>query len=280
MSLNPFDEDNYLDGNPLCIRYFEESYRDNTKKWEKEKTEFASVLYNYDQLVEIVANFIRNLGYKNAIDCSMIISYLVNNGFLSNEMNMESKSPNPDEEISSSLGTSIIRGEGCCRNYTQIHQDIFNKLGESLNKLYCYQGNNAFNKARKSPANHVIGLIEHEDNLYGIDLYNGDRLYCFKNGLVLKEISITDSCVLRYKPYYDIAAAGLTLDEVNEKIKRFKTYSEKRSINPFDFQDDIRFRIKRRLRRKEDSMYELHEKTKVLKKDIVEEMNRAFSKHR
>jgi len=277
MTQNPYNEDNYLNGNPIYIRFFEESYRNNNAKALEEQDIFKCVLEEYDEFIEKVALFIKQLGYKSILECSMIISFLVNNGYLSSDMEFEMKAPNSKKEISSSLGTSIVRGEGCCRNYTQIHQDIFAKLGEYMEKLYCYQGSNVFNRAKNSRANHVISLVRHENNTYGIDLYNNDRLYHFINSLVLKEISMYDSSLLRYKPYYDISMDGMSLEEVLKRLETFEDYSKNRFINPFDYQDGIKFEIQRRLRRSEDDMKAFHEETKVLKKTIAEDINYIFS---
>ena len=78
MTQNPYNEDNYLNGNPMYIRFFEESYRNNKAKALEEKDIFRCVLEEYDEFIEKVALFIKQLGYKSTLECSIIISFLVN----------------------------------------------------------------------------------------------------------------------------------------------------------------------------------------------------------
>ena len=86
-----------------------------------------------------------------------------------------------------------------------------------------------------------------------------------------------ESGILRYKPYYDIAMDGMSLEEVQKRLEEFEDYSKNRFINPFDFQDGIKFKIQRRLRRSEDAMRAFHEDTKVLKKTIADDIQYIFS---
>ena len=278
MTPSPYNEDNYLDGNPIYIRYFEASYRANLKKWQEEQEEFSSVLENYDELVTKIALFIKHLGYTSSIDCSMTLSYLINCGFLSHDMAFESEPPKTGQEIDYSLGTNIVIGNGCCRNFTQMHLDVFQKLGIPLQKFYCYEGINPFNRAKNANANHVISLIEFADNLYGIDIYNSDRLFHFRDSFTMTSISMNYTNHLRYKPYYEITHEGATLEDILAILEKFGEYSKKRSINPFDYCDHIKFETGRRLRRLEDEMMDFHEETKTLKKDIHDEMKEILAR--
>ena len=54
-----------------------------------------------------------------------------------------------------------------------------------------------------------------------------------------------------------------------------------RQVNPFDYEADLKYELKRRVRREEDIYQAFHEETKLLKKEIkesVDEVNRGLYK--
>ena len=165
-------------------------------------------------------------------------------------------------------------GKGCCRNYTSFLKDIFEKLHLPTDNLYCYQGlpRKGFNRQ----ANHVVSLISHEGNIYGVDLYNGNRLYRFKTPLLLSEVSSHSHYLLLYKPYYEITMGEATLEQIKQRIKRFQDYSTRPIISPLQYEDEIRFGAKRKVYKEQDALYGFHEKTKTLKKEITQDIERVY----
>ena len=280
MTPSAYDEDNYLDGNPFYLRFFEETYQKNKSKWHQELKDFYPVFKLYDELVTEIAIFIKHLGYTSSIDCSIILSYLINCGYLSHNLEFNSKVPNENEEIDSCMGTNIVIGNGCCRHFASMHTDVFSKLGIETSKFYCYDGDNPFNRAKRMSANHVINLIEYDGNMYGIDLYNSNRLFRFRKPFILTSITTYTNSELRYKPYYEIIRGESTLEDIIAKIALFEEYSKRRWINPYDYYDGIKIETESRLRRSEDDMMDFHEETKLLKKEISEEMQRGLYQNR
>ena len=279
MAPSAYDEDNYLDGNPFYLRFFEEEYLKNKMKWHQELKDFRPVFKLYDELITEIAIFIKHLGYTSSLDCSIILSYLINCGYLSHDLEFSGKVPK-EREIDSCMGTNIVIGNGCCRHFASMHTDVFSKLGIDTTRFYCYDGDNPFNRAKIASANHVINLIEYDGNMYGIDLYNNNRLFHFRNPFILTSITTYTNSELRYKPYYEITRGESTLEDIIAKIERFKEYSTRRFINPYDYYDGIKLETESRLRRSEDDMMDFHEETKMLKKEISEEIRRVISPNR
>ena len=278
MEKSAYNEDNYLDGNPFYIRFFEETKEANLRQWDREQKEFSKALSLYDEYITRIASFIKHLGYKSSIDCMMTLSHLINCGYISNNLTFTADSPK--EEITCSMGTSILRGTGCCRNFSQMNQEVFEKLALETVKFYCYQGNNAFNRAKNAYANHVINLVKYDGNVYGLDSYNRDRLFHFIDSYTLREINPNGGYNLRYKPYYELIQNESTLESIKERLARFEEYSKRKTISPFDFHDEIRFETKRHLREKEDDMLTFHQETEELRKSIISEMEEVFSRKR
>ena len=124
------------------------------------------------------------------------------------------------------------------------YRDVFKKLGLYSKRFYCYEGNEIlFSKTMAKPANHVISLIDYKDKLYGIDLFNGKRLYSFKNPLELKEIAYETSYKIRYKPYYEVIFAENNFEGIIEELRELKDESKKRGISPFEYHEVIKFNL-------------------------------------
>jgi len=275
------DEDYFLQGTPDVIKYYNKVFEENENGWIVEGLFYKDALGKYEEFITILAEFIRSLGYKNSIDRSFCLSYLIHSGYLSHDMRFSDKAPNRANEITSKLGINIILGDGCCRNYSSLHSDVFRRLGLLSEYFYCYQGSNAFNRAKAHPANHVINLIEHEDNIYGIDMYNLNNLYHFIDPYNLQEISTNRRTVLRYKPYYELGMGESTIEEIKSKLQRFADYSSRRAMNPFDYEANLKYEIKREVRSQESEFRGFHEDTKKLKKEIkeaVDEVNARLNK--
>ena len=60
------------------------------------------------------------------------------------------------------------------------------------------------------------------------------------------------------------------LTQIKQRIKRFQDYSTRPTINPFTYEDDIRYGAIKRVKEEGDALYQFHKKTKVLKKDIAQ----------
>ena len=123
-----FDEDVYLKGNHESMQVFIGEYLDRQQKKQKEQELFSSVFEKYDSFISQVANLIKSLGYHSSIECSLVLSYLINKGILSKVLLFEPEALKQSSEIETCFGTTIIRGKGCCRNYSAIHEDVMKKL--------------------------------------------------------------------------------------------------------------------------------------------------------
>ena len=263
-----YNEENYL-FNEEALQSFKDMYHERLIHWSKEKKDYRKTLKKYDKFIGEVAKFIKELGYHSCLDCSLILSYLIHHGYLSKDMVFKSGSYEPSTEISSRLGTSILTGMGCCRNVAGLQEDVFHELGIQTEPFYCYEGANLFHKEANRPANHVINLVFYDHNLYGMDLFNQNRLYSFRTPLILKEDSTHSGRRLRYKPYYEIIM-GASVKDIKDKLYQFQDYAKRDVLSPFVFEDEIKYDAKRMMMESEDVLHDFHEKTKSLKREIVE----------
>ena len=274
MEKSIYNEKNYL-FNDQAIQTFDRMHDRNKMRWEAEESVFSDTLIKYDDFIEEVANLLHSLGYSSALECSLLVSYLINSGALSHDFTFKGISPDPKKEISCRLGTSIVKGSGCCRNYANMLKDIYEVLDLPTDNFYCYQG--LFRRGFNKPANHVINLIGHEGNIYGVDLYNGNRLYHFKKALVMGEVSTKSRRQLLYKPYYEIVIGEDDLDGIKSRIKRFDDYSKRNTINPFIYEDEIKYDAKRKIQNESHELYKFHDKTKTLKREISQGIKKVYN---
>ena len=273
MALSIYNEQNYL-FNPDVIPKFEEKYEQKRRLWDQEKEVFHDTLKKYDDYIAEVAELLHHLGYSSALECSLLISYLIESGVLSNEYIFIDQVPDSKKEIHCRLGTTIVTGAGCCRNYACFLKDIFDCMHIPTDYFYCYQGIPRIGFEKK--ANHVINLIRHEENVYGIDLYNGNRLYHFKTPFIQSEVAKRPFYQLLYKPYFEITMGEATLEQIKQRIKRFQDYSTRPIINPTEYKDTIRSNARKKAYENHDALYEFHDKTKTLKKEIVQDIHRVY----
>lgn len=267
-----YNEKKYL-FHPEAKTSFDTMHDKFQQRWDMEQVVFEDTLKKYDQFIAEIAHLLHQLGYSSALECSLLLSYIINSGALSNDFVFKAKPPDDKKEISYRYGTSIVKGEGCCRNYASMLCDVFEGLGLPTDYYYCRQG---ILKNLNKPANHVINLISFEDTIYGLDLYNRNRLYRFKNGLVMKELSTTSSHSLLYKPYYELVMGTSDLNQIKARIKRFQDYSDRPVISPYIYEDGIRYDAKRKIEENKSQLYDFHQKTKTLKRDIAMDIKRVY----
>ncbi len=275
MSDSIYNEDNYLNGDKENLRTFAEDYQKRREKFALEKERFANVLNNYQEFITTVATIIKTLGFKNSLEYSMFIKVLIDNAFLSDNLTFKNKPLDLSKEITSSLGTSIIVGRGCCRNYTKMQQDIFRVLDLPLFLYYCYEGISFLSQAKDAEANHVVTLVTYENQVYGLDIYNGFRLFEFKDAFTLAEISTQTHYTLRYKPYFELIMGESSLPHIRDRIATFEQLSHSSFVNPFEWEEEIKYKMKRKMKELNEYCvpYEIHEATEGLKKEIADEMH-------
>ncbi len=229
-----------------------------------------SIIEKYDLLIDRLAKFIKTIGICDSLELSYLLSYIINNGYLS-----DNKTFTKGEilnEIPYKLGTSIIRGTGCCRNFSAIHKDLFDRLEVYDKYLYCYQG---FGKGLNREANHVINLIYYANNYYGIDIYNYNKLYKFKNEYLLKEISLPTKSKLVHKPYYELGIKETKLNELLDFINMLKEASLNKYINDYEY-DIIRYEIINKIKQNKDSYEDFYLENQQLINTINNEMDNVL----
>ena len=269
---NIFDEDVYLKGCHESMEFFIGEYLKRQKDKQQEQELFSSVFEKYDLFIAQVADLIKSLGYHSSIECSLVLSYLINKGILSKDLLFTPEPMKQSDEIITNFGTTIVRGNGCCRNFTALHEDVMKKLDYFVKQFYCFDPGIIFRNPHVAQANHVISLIEYNGNYYGIDLYNNENLFRFTRALVLRNISSVLSLKLYYKPYYEIITGDSNLDDINRNLRKYKQCCGKSILNPLAYENELKPAIKKAMNKKWDYLMDFHEQTNPLKSEIVEEI--------
>ena len=266
-----YDERYYLNDKSF-IKEFEYNSYIRSLNVEIQNNKFKKTIKKYDELINKLAYLLKKLGYDSSLDTSLILSFIINNGLLSYDKVLKNSSTS--DELIDKLGISIIRGYGVCRNYSSIHKDIF-RINSMFDKyFYCYEG---IGSGIGKQANHVINLIKYNDNYYGFDMYNGNRLYRFINEFEVREISLNTNYKLRYKPYYEIVSGESNIDDINRYLDTFRICSKNKYIDPYEY-DQLKFKINNRIKGDSLACFEFYEKNKKLIKSIYDDMNNGFNK--
>ena len=267
-----FNEDRYLNDDKESLEFFLRERNIYLKKVQNSRDKYGKAINYYDTFLDVVCAELLKLDLDNSLEYSIALNYLIDKGYLSDNNLFESRVS--DFEVLSKLGMSIIWGSGCCRNTSDMHKDVFDKLELKTIPFYCYLGNDFLGRGKNNCANHVINLVEYNDNLYGVDLYNNCIIYHFKNPFIIKSISSYYNDTLRYKPYYEIIADGRELDDIRSRINEFSDYSTRGAISSLEYESDIKYNVKKKLQANESELANCFEKTKVLKKQIIQEVGR------
>jgi len=178
----------------------------NSLSINQELFKYNDVIILYDEYLDKTCKFINNLKEdKSDLECAMMISLLLRNGYFSyqNIFNLSSNLPN---EIKSYPGISIILGEGCCRNLAYFYKDIMKSL---CNYPLIFNGLLASNKLLKvlPLGNHMINFAYHNGVLYGYDLTN--HCYIIKSEKELRDLQNTKMFMI-YKPITDKIISNIT----------------------------------------------------------------------
>ena len=85
----------------------------------------------------------------------------------------------------------------------------------------------------------------------------------------MSSISSVHSEKLRYKPYYDYVLDNKTMNEIEEKINLYEDCSKKKNISSFEYEMEIKDRVENVLFENRSELLDFHEKTKILRKEII-----------
>jgi len=258
-----YNEDYYLEDENILKSFQFDTFIRKEKK-EIEEKEYRNIIKKYNLLINRLAKFIKNVGYNDSIECSLILSYMIHGGFVSYNGKYLAKEITADKEITSRLGTTIVRGMGVCRNFASMHKDVFDELKLFDKQLYCYQG---FGSGKDKSANHVINLINYNNDYYGIDIYNGNRLYRFINELCMREIGLYSTNSLRYKSYYELLEGDSNIEDIKRNLRDYKKYSLKEYIDPITYAN-IKFNINQKIIGIKDDIKEFYYDNESLMKRI------------
>lgn len=272
MKKTVYNEDVYLNGDKDALLYFANKYNTLQKQIDEEIYHYTELIDAYDLYIEYLAEFLASLKLKNAIEYSLALSYLIDKGVIS--ISGTFKHQEAKYELLSRFGISIITGVGCCRNVAAMHRDVFQQLDLYIKPFYCAEGENVFNRLKNNPADHVINLIQDNDTLYGMDLFNKERLYKFKDTFTMESISTYSKSYLLYKPYYELITGESSIEDIQTTLTSFALESQKPHINPLQYSDEIKYPIKSFMDSKTSEMETFKTRNKILTRYIYDQITR------
>lgn len=226
-------------------------------------------LYNF--LLDETVKMIKSMKSFNELEYSILISYLINNGYLSNKLSLKRQSPKVD--YIGNFGINIVKGEAMCRHFSQMHKDLFNKLQLYSEMFYCvlYKGL-IFYSSDKYFSNHSANIIEYNKDLYVIDIMNNNRLFYFIDNYYLREIkSECSNFKIRYTPIFDCVLNNKNVDEIRLQLEKHKTYNT-RIIS--DEYKKIKYDTLMYLNKNRNIFIDFHNETSQLKNEINDSLVR------
>lgn len=217
---------------PEYIEFFNNIRNENIVHYKEEKEKYREALGNYEIFIDEVVDLLEWLGYSSSLELGNMIAYLIENGYLS--IDCEKRRISISKEISHRLGTTIVCGDGVCRNNAGMVDDIFKRMKLTGDILFCH-----FNdciEPTDGETNHAINLVYHEGIPYGIDTYNNCNLYKFDTIYTLKDIDSNVKSNLFYKACYEFSYGERTREQVIEKLEYIRALIGKDSISFQEYQ--------------------------------------------
>ena len=238
--------------------------------YDLEDIAYQNVVNKYNEFIELTTNYLHELGYSSAIECSHMISYLIRNGLLSHNCKIINKALPSKKELRNHLGATIIMGNGVCRNKCNMMWDIFQASSLKIDRFSCVK----FDKNGFHDEFHIIPLIEHENNLYGVDVTNDDNLYHFTSSAVMERIGAKGEKLL-YQPSIDMILNYKDLFDVKNGLIQWDSLANKDSTIDKDEYYKNRKKTIGRVKRHIKKLLDFLDKTKPLKQEIFEELKKS-----
>ena len=237
-----FNEENYLiRQSKESLDMIEEKRLGRLNELEKERDLYNSVKHEYEIFLDMIADLLKSLGFSNSLEYSLAISYLIHRGYLSYNGQVDLKKTYYEIELASNLGLNIIMGEGCCRNYSQFHKDIMDRLELFSKKFYCISSSVRLKKKSfYERASHVANLIDYNGKLYVFDCFNKGILYNFVSSYEAFIISHTAYHYLTYKPYFELIFDENDIEGIKKQYHIFKDDSKERHLSAFEWHEMIK----------------------------------------
>ncbi len=238
--------------------------------YDLEDIAYQNVVNKYNEFIELTANYLHELGYSSAIECSHMISYLIRNGLLSHNCKIINKALPTKKELRNHLGATIIMGKGVCRNKCNMVWDIFQASSLKIDRFPCIIfDKNGFH----DELFHIIPLIEHENNLYGVDVSNDDELYHFTSSAVMERIGAKEEKLL-YQPSTDMILNYKDLFDVENSLMQWDSLANKEStIDKNEYYKNRKKAISR-IKNNNKKLIDFLDMTKPLKQEIFEELKK------
>lgn len=253
---------------------------DKTKKKYKRLDEYyAPLIYVYNLILDKTAQLFNGLdSSKDPILYSLLLNELITSGALSVENTFTLLSKDNiikfNFEVENHFGINIILGEGCCRNFSDFHKDLFDKLNLYSKKYYCYVSSHRnLRKSIDKNANHVMNLVEKDGKVYGVDSYNY-HIYNFINQIELKIVSDIAREFYIYKPLCECEYELVDEQTIKENLEQFKKYSKQPKFSYLEYSDYMA-KVEQIMNKNENLIYDFKDDTlnyKILTKAIANKL--------
>ena len=266
-----YNEKNYLSGDEESINTIIKLKNEYALLYAIEEIKYGDLLKMYNRFLRMVKELLQTLDLDNSLEYSIAVAYLINNGFLT--FDKEFKNIETKKEIHTRYGTTIVKGFGVCRNYSDLNKDIMTLLDYYVKNIYCFCPYLGLPKnARNKKSNHVVNMIEYSDVKYGIDLFNNCNLYHFKTPFILDRITTGPTRQMRYKPYFEVIVGESDFKDIPDQIREYSQESKKIELSAEEYEDGIRNKTNDYLSKHNDLFEDFHNETKEMKIEMVRMM--------
>ena len=262
-----YNEKVYLNGDEEAFASFRKDREKTIMLKQRESGKYFYTIGLYDEYISQLADFLKTFDFQSSFEYYLALSYFIHKGYLSE--NHSFSYGQPKNELISRRGISVLNGIGYCRNIASLASDVMKKLELPSKKIYCSDYRFQYQR-ENSKVNHVINLVEFENQIYGIDLLNDDKLFYFVNSFDISELSLHSNHQLRYKPYSEFTMAESTLGGIRKTIRLFTKSSQCEVMHPFYYEEFIKEYMKEENKQNRSLYEDFYGETKCLRKEITQ----------
>lgn len=264
-----FNLDNFIsEKNQRLVKYLYNEQSKYNAIFDKEVSKNKEVFELYDLLIDRINKLLDSFNLDNPLECSFALNYLIALGLVStgSVVKTDDNFLLKNNEFICNHGITIVRGFGCCRNFSDFFNDVL-KRRMAIHNFYCYS-NNIFNQkfTLRKDANHIINLIEFNGSSIGFDAIR-NHIYRFINDRQARIVNDLFEDFLTYKPYLEIIRDNCSIADIRKKMEHFSQSSLDFHYTWNDFVD-IESSVRKKIDSEKDVLESFDKDTREIRSDI------------
>ena len=230
----------------------------------KDHFESKELLMYYRQFLKMCSSLTKEIAVSNnSISIIMFIDLMMTMGYFSYGKKLE-YSNTTKEVLNSKLGLSVVTGKAVCRHRSSFTTDLFKLSNEYSDNFYCLTSNTSKKEKLSGNGNHMANVIEYEGASYVYDVTN-HLFFDFRSPLEL--MSKSGNTFLYYKPELELVREKFSLEDLENKLIKYKKSSEKCKISLSEL-NEIKKKTTSNIIAKTKVLRDFEEDSKDIKKKI------------